>query len=80
MKAAVDNSSAGSKRSITECMADALAKSLGVELSDNLSAQEHFKITGVRYRGVTSPGTWLDFGLNTKMAKDLDLNRYFNVA
>lgn len=51
MKAAVDSSSAGSKRSITECMADALAESLGVELSDGLGAQERFKIAGVRYRG-----------------------------
>ena len=80
MKAAVDSSSAGSKRSITECMADTLAKSLGVELSDGLDAQERFKIAGVRYRGIISPGAWLDFGLNTKMTKALNLDRSFNVA
>lgn len=62
----MDSSSAGSKRSITECMADALAKSLGVELSDGLGAQERFKIAGVRYRGIISPGAWLDLGLEYK--------------
>ena len=49
LQAAAGGSSSGPKRSLTECMADALAESLGVDINGD-SAQERFKIGGVRCR------------------------------
>ncbi|CAN0047191.1 unnamed protein product, partial [Ascophyllum nodosum] len=61
LQAAAGGSSSGPKRSLTECMADALAESLGVDINGD-SAQERFKIGGGGYGGGggASVGTILD--------------------